>query len=929
MPVAQVPFYSLNAGEVDPDALARIDLEKLRVAAENMVNFTPTVLGGMHMRPGTKYLGTTKSNQKARLLPFVFSSSVTSLIEVTGSVLRIWNSDAPVTYANYDTTLTNGEFNSAIGTGWTNNSTTGASASTSGGNLVLNSTNYSYARARQTVSVSSQDSTVPHTLKISVVRGPVFFRIGTSAGGDQIVQTQKLDTGTHFISFTPNANTIHLQLEANERLQGQRLVASCDFVKNVVLEIPSPWSEADLGNIRYAQSGSVLYLACKGKKQYKLERRGPTSWGLADYETTAGPYVNYSGSKVRLSGSGTIGNITLTADQPFFRQGMVGTVFEMTSVTGQHRTEVFTGSDQVTDPIKMFGAVSRTHYWSLSYGGGASGTVSLRWSYATPDNFENITAGSNIPSREQSTTGSWSGSDSIVTNNPYRSNDNVIVYFRLQAIGSVTGPITAKIWTEQGTQVGVVRITGYTSPTSVSAEVIKELGSTDFTEDWREGAWSGDQSWPNATAFYDGRLWWGGLDKVYGSVSDDFTNFDPNVEGDAGPIVRSIATGPVESIGWLLPIQRLMVGTASAEVSIRSSSFDEPLTPSQFTARNASTVGSAAIQAVAIDSVGVFAQKNLSKIYEIVYDVNINDYSSRDLTRLNKNICKPGVIDFAVQRQPDTRVWFVKSDGAMAMLVYERADDVVGWARFETDGLVEAVCVLPSENDDIVYLVVNRTIDGQTKRYVERLTVSSETEDGNGSWLVDSSVQFSTGGPPTTVITGLGHLIGKQVLAKGGATDPTKLFTVASTGQITIDNPVTSVVVGLPYEARFKSVKLAYGSAGGTALTQKKRVDHLGLVANNTAPDGVYIGRDFTSMTKLSSLLRGKPMAAGEIVSHYDYDMTSFNGMWDSDSRVCIKCNSPYPAHIIGLAVKMGTNDKAYQWPRKRAGEDGAQDQED
>jgi hypothetical protein len=928
MPQAQVPFYSLNAGEVDPDALARIDLEKLRVAAESMVNFTPTVLGGMHMRPGTKYLGTTKSNAKGRLLPFVFSSSVTSLIEVTGSVIRIWNSDAPVTYANYSTTLTNGSFTSAIGTGWTNVSTTSASASTSGGNLLLNSTNYSYARARQSVSVSSQDSTVPHCLRIDVTKGNITFRIGTSAGGNQVVRDQLLGTGTHFIAFTPNANTIFIDLEANEKGRGQRIVAACDFVKNSVLEIPSPWGESDLGNIRYAQSGSVLYLACKGKKQYKLERRGPTSWGLADYETTAGPYLNYSGSKVRLRPSATIGQITLTADQPFFRSGMVGSVFEITSTTGQYRSEIFTGPNQATKPVKLAGANQRTFSWSASYGGGASGTVYLEWSYGTPDNWEGVLQGLLMSGVQTSGSGSFSISDSNISNSPPRSNDNVIVYYRLVTRGSATGPITAVIDNPQGTQVGVVRITGYSSPTSVTAEVLDELGSTGWTEDWREGAWGSDQSWPNAVAFYDGRLFWGGLDKVYGSVSDDFTNFDPNTEGDAGPIVRSIATGPVESIGWLLPLQRLMVGTASAEVSIRSSSFDEPLTPSAFTARNASTVGSAAIQAVAVDSAGIFAQKNLSKVYEIVYDVQINDYSSRDLTRLNKNICKPGVIDFALQRQPDTRVWFVKSDGTMAMLVYERADEVVGWARFETDGAVEAVCVLPSENDDIVYLIIRRTIDGQTRRYIERMTVSSETEDGDGSWLVDSAVQFSTGGAPTKIITGLGHLVGKQVIAKGGSDDPEKLYTVASTGQITVDNFVTSIVVGLRYEARFKSVKLAYGSASGTALGQKKRVDHLNIVANNTAPDGVRIGRDFTNMTRLSSLLRGKEMTAGQIVDHYDYDASSFNGMWDSDSRVCIRCVSPYPAHIIGMVVKMNTNDKQYQWPRKRAGDDGAQDQE-
>lgn len=929
MPQAQIPFYALNAGEVDPDALARIDLEKLRVAGEEMVNFTPTVLGGMHMRPGTRFVDATRSNAKAVLVPYVYNASTTSLIEITNGSIRVFNDDAEVRYPSYDTDITNQYFNNALGSGWTNVSTTGASASISGGKLLLDSTNYSYARARQQVSVKSGDRAQLHCAKVVVARGPVVFRVGTSAGNDDVVADQTLDTGTHFIAFEPGNNDIWLEFEANEETQGTRQIEECTFVKNAVMNLPGPWSTEDLPYIRHAQSGSIVFVACRGKKQYKIERRGPNSWGIAEYNTTGGPYVPSSKRKVRLKVSGSVGNVTLQSDQSFFKRSMIGAVFEITT-PGQRRTEVFTGGDQSTQPIKVTGVggkdgTARRWTYTLTYPSGSSGTVNVEWSYGTPDAWskvhgEQVRASANAP-------GTYVVNDAVlraVNNNKdiVETNDNAIVYFRLRSASGATGRIGALMEYAGGAQVGIVRVTGYNSRTSVDVEVIKEVGSVNtFTDDWREGAWSGNQSWPTAVGFHDGRLFWGGLDKVYGSVSDDYYNYDPTTVGDAGPIIRSIATGPVESIGWLLPLQRLMVGTASAEVSIRSSSFDEPLTPTQFTARSASTVGSAPIAAVAVDAAGVYVQKNLSKIYELIYDVNANDYSSRDLTRLNKNICKPGVVDIAVQRQPDTRVWFVKSDGTMAMLVYERSDEVIGWARFVMDGFVENVCVLPSANDDIVYVVVRRTIDGQTKRYIERLSPSSQTEDGNGAWLVDSAVRYATP-TATRIIPNLGHLVGKQVVAKGGSDDPTKLYTVSASGQIRIDNLVTSIVVGLPYEARFKSVKLAYGSANATALGQKKRVDHLGVVANNTAPDGVRVGRDFTSMTKLSSLVRGKPMTDGQIIDHYDYDATSFGGAWDSDSRVCIKCVSPYPAHILGLVVKMNTNDSVFAY-RKQPSENG------
>lgn len=929
MPQSQIPFYALNAGEVDPDALARIDLEKLRVAGEEMVNFTPTVLGGMHMRPGTQFVSTTLNNGKAVLVPYIFNATETSLIEITDGLIRVFNNDAEVRYPSYDTTVTNQNFNNALGVGWTNVSTTGASVSINGGLLLLYSTNYSYARARQQVSVKTGDLGQLHCAKVVVSLGPVVFRIGYSEGNDDIVSDQTLDTGTHFIAFTPKENTIFLEFEANEETQGVRHVEECSLVKNASMSLPGPWDNNDLANIRYAQSGSIVFVACRGKKQYKIERRGEKSWGIAEYNTTGGPYIPYSKRKVRLKVTGSLGNVTLRSDQPFFKRTMIGAIFEITT-PGQRRTEVFTGGDQTTQPIKVTGVggksgTARRWTYTLAYPSGSSGAVSVEWSYGTPDAWSKVYGEQVVASA--SAAGTYVVNDAVLravnnNNDIVESNDNSIVYFRLRSAANATGRISALMQYSGGAQVGVVRVTGYNSRTSVDVEVLQEVGSVDtFTDDWREGAWSRNQSWPTAVAFHDGRLFWGGLDKIYGSVSDDFYNFDPTTVGDAGPIIRSIATGPVESIGWMLPLQRLMVGTASAEVSIRSSSFDEPLTPTQFTARNASTMGSAPIAAVAVDAAGVYVQKNLSKIYELIYDVNANDYSSRDLTRLNKNICKPGVVDIAVQRQPDTRVWFVKSDGTMAMLVYERSDEVIGWSRFVMDGFIENVCVLPSTTDDIVYVVVRRTIDGQTRRYIERLSSSSQTEDGNGAWLVDSAIRYSTPSP-TRIIPNLGHLVGKQVIAKGGSDDPTKLYTVSASGQIRVDNLVTAIVVGLPYEARFKSVKLAYGSANAAALGQKKRVDHLGIVANNTAPDGVRIGRDFMNMNKLSSLLRGKPLVDGQIVDHYDYDATSFGGAWDSDSRVCIKCVAPYPAHILGMVVKMNTNDSVFAYRKQPSGND-------
>jgi hypothetical protein len=989
---AQVPFFALNAGEVSKTALARVDLEKMRLAAEEMVNWVPTVLGPISIRPGLKYLGSTVSDGVCRLLPFIFNASTTSLIEVTAGGMRIRNADTLVTYVDHSSVISGGDFTGTAATytrstttvtmtsaahglttgnviyvdftsggaldgfytitvtdpdtftfstvasgtittsnatfyrGWANQSTTGASITFGSGQLILSSTEYSYARARQTVTIAGGDQAKLHCVKIVVARGPVIFRIGTTAGGAELIGNQTLDEGTHFISFVPATGTIYVEVEAINEGRANRLVDSIEFFKNADLLIPVPWAEADLNKIRYAQSGSVLFLACGGYPQYKIERRGANSWGLSRYYTTAGPYLGYSSRKEKLKPSAINGDVTITADQPYFSSGMVGSIFEMTHPRQQPNI-IFTGEDQYSDWIRVTGInqSDRRFFVNITYGAGASGTVTLERAYGVPEGW---TSYATYTSNQSNTS-----IDDSISSASVASSNNLIVYYRLAARpgATIVGTITASLVYQGGSRTGIFRLTGYTSPTSASAEVIRQLGDTNYTDDWREGAWSDAASWPSSVAFHDGRIWWAGLDKVYGSVSDDFYNYDPATEDIAGPIVRSVATGPVEGIGWMLPLQRLVVGTASAEVSIRSSSFDEPLTPTAFTARNASTVGSSPVQAIAIDSTGIFVQRNKSKIFEIVYDVEINDYASREVTRLNQDVCKPGVTQLAVQRQPDTRVFFIKEDGTLAMLVYDRADAVSGLCRMETDGEFESIAILPTGEEDDVYFVVKRTIDGDTKRYIEKFASTAELQGGEESYLMDSSVKFVSGIGSTSTVTGLTHLIGKDVVVYyprfGGfdndafqddafqvtdedAAEPRTSYTVNGSGEIELDFAVEELIVGLPYQARFKSVKLAYGSQAGTALTQKKRVDHLALMGVNTAPDGLRIGRDFTNMTKMSSVYKGKVLEPFYILEDWDYDATAFGGKFDTDSRVCIEANSPYPATISGLVIHMQTNDR-------------------
>ena len=116
---SQTILSTFNRGLISPLGLARKDLERTDLSAETMTNWMPRHLGSMMLRPGTEYIGNTASNNKARYIPFVYSTSATALIEITDSAVRFWVNDSLVTRSSVSTTITDPGFDVAGAGGWT------------------------------------------------------------------------------------------------------------------------------------------------------------------------------------------------------------------------------------------------------------------------------------------------------------------------------------------------------------------------------------------------------------------------------------------------------------------------------------------------------------------------------------------------------------------------------------------------------------------------------------------------------------------------------------------------------------------------------------------------------------------------------------------------------------------------------------------
>lgn len=890
-------LHAFNVGVHDTTALARIDLERMRLAAEIQTNLMCKAVGPGFMRPGMEHLTSTFGNAEARLKEFIFGVSDAALMEFTDQNFRVLVNDAVITRPAVSSTVINGDFSSA--TGWDTTSIGGGQATITGGTLTLNAINVeSVAQCGRFVATSSAG--IEHALRIIVLRGPVIFRCGTAVGGDDYISEALLPTGVHSLSFVPAGN-FYVQFSSKDHLN--RIVDSIQVEAAGQMVLPSPYALADLPNLRIAQSADVCFVACQGLQQRRIERRAQRSWGVGVYTADDGPFSPNPHPTVRLRPTALEGDGHLLSTTSFFVPDHIGALFRLTH-TGQNVTQSLSQEDTYTDSIRVSG-IAGDRAFSITVTGTWAGTLTYQRSYDDPDaGFVDVST--------------------ITANGVYNvadTADNAIYYYRIGFKPSAYTSGTAVIFIQYngGGGSGICRVVDLVSDDQAAIEIISPMKNYDFTRDWEPAEWSNWAGWPSAVALSDGRLWWSGADRIWGSVSDAFTSFDADTEGDSGPIARSIATGGVNDTKWLLSLQRLMAGTEGMTATVKSSSLDEPLTPTNFGIKDSSTTGAAPRDPIKIDTRGIFVERAGTALMELTFDGSASDYMATQISKLTTDLFESGVKSIAVQRRPDTRIWLVLEDGSAVCMVYEPQDEVLAFIPIETDGAFESVAVLPALVQDRVYFSVRRTINSSTVRYIEKMAMDTDVRPSTLCKVMDA-FKVVTNAPASATVSGLTHLIGKTVVAWADG-EPVETspgvrgeFVVSVGGTITLPSAKSNIVVGLPYRARYKSSRLAYGAVNGTALLQKKTVDSIGMIMTDFVRAGIKYGKSFTDpyrpLYPLPQVADGTTQPAIVLGGIRDEESFPFGGDWNTDERVCLEINSPYTATLLGLVLQITTNER-------------------
>lgn len=493
-----------------------------------------------------------------------------------------------------------------------------------------------------------------------------------------------------------------------------------------------------------------------------------------------------------------------------------------------------------------------------------------------------------------------------------------------------------------GTTWGHAVITSITSSTVANAVVREDFGGTTAEDEFAIGAWSDASGWPRIVTFHEQRLVAAGSrtfeQTFWLSQSVDFTNFRPDslvegaiqVESDDA-LDFTISADQVNIIQWMSSGRELVAGTSGGEWTIRSSGSS--LTPDDIDVKRQTTHGSARFQPVRVGHTVLFLQRSRRKIREFVFDFGTDAFLSPDLTELAEQVTRSGITRMAYQQEPYNYIHALRDDGQIGTLTYLREQEVVGWSRTILGGafgsgaaVVESIETLPGavitgeRDQDVLWCIVKRTINGVTRRYVEVFSrifegVATELFDNEAEYLTelldmqknrtnnsDSSVLYQ--GAETQTISGLDHLEGQEVSVwSEGAIEGNK---TVSGGSITLDLPTTVARVGLPYRHVYRSFKIDFGAQTGTSVAKIKRINNVTFIVDNTG--ALRAGPKIDLLTQVplrevnDAMDSAAPLTTGEI-------RIPFLGFHERDARIHIAGSDPAPHTVLGIVPEMKTQD--------------------
>jgi len=429
-----------------------------------------------------------------------------------------------------------------------------------------------------------------------------------------------------------------------------------------------------------------------------------------------------------------------------------------------------------------------------------------------------------------------------------------------------------------------------------------------FTGNSGEVPFQTSTNYPRACQFHEGRLWFASTQTQPGAIwaskpyeYSNFTFFDTISSTSrqlkdpatwANPLVpefenvtttRNIITSANaieieidDTILWLASGRDMIIGTVRGERIVPAGSYP-PIVPC---VRN-TAIGTAEIQPFMLAGAVMMVEANGQQVREYQYQEQQQAYHAPALSFSADHILGEAntyVEEMDFQQNPVPIVWALRHDGVLIGCVYEKAQGIAAWFRFQTTGVIESLAVIPGTTEDALYISVLR---GAT-RYIERVYAH------DSSLHLDNSKTVTAAAGKVTAVT---WLTGTVSLVY----DYQEYAVAVVANEITLPTGLpanATVLIGIPFDMQVTSMPLPAQTQGGTAHMRPKNPAQVRARVLNTRP------------FKAGNIATQLETAA--VVGSYTGDVKiPIRGQWDTEGLVHIIQDNAQDTTILALQIEV------------------------
>lgn len=925
--------HSFNSGEWSPALNARVDLAKYHSGAALLRNFFVDYRGGASTRPGTKYvLQALRSNTNIRIVGFQASTTVGYILEFGDFYIRFYFNGAAVlepTFAITGATAANpavltipgnnynvGDWFYVTGVlGMTQlngryfkaSAVAGASVTLSNLNgAAINSTGYSAYTGGGTAGrvytlpspfVSADLSTLKFAININSMiithlnyppyrlilisaanwtLSPTVFGSSISAPTG-VGSTTTLAAGNVNYAYVVTAVDVNFQ-ESNASTP--TVLANKQDLRTVAGTNSITWT---------ARTGALFYNVYKAELSYTGAVPGGAAFGFIGYTTglqlddsnippdfsetppiTNNPFQGASVAFIAVTAPGVYTSVpTITVAAP--ASGQTATA---TAVLGAQSIAIVSSS--VGNAV---GAV-------LSFPNGVQAVV------ATVDGFGQI-----LTFQPFTFPGSSRGAISAGATpaNPVSDLSGLVTV-------NLTWGVTVAILTYPGSAYSSAPAV---TPSSGAATFAASLGAISLSN-------------PSVPAYFSQRLVLAAPTNspqtFYMSKPGSYFNFDisnPTQSDDS--ITGTLVSNQLNTIKSMLPMPSGLVIFSDRQAwLVNGGGGTQPITPENANAQSQAYNGASDVPPILATYDILYVQAKGSSVRDLSYNFYTNIYTGTDISVISSHLFYSYTITgWAFAEEPFKVVWAVRSDGTLLSLTFMKEQELIAWAHSDTLGSFKSVATVveavASGSVDAIYVVVQRTINGMTIQYIERLAERTFTAGISDAWCVDAGLQYS--GAPITSFQGAEHLAGATVtgLADGVEITP---FVMPTTGFFTLPSAASKVTIGLAFTPQLQTLQLDIGEP--TIQGKRKKIAAVTVRCQDTL--GLSIGKTFSTLVPMKDLVVGNvgsatnSVVAGLVTGDA---RTILDPSWDVPGQYCIQQSHPFPATILGVIPEIVVGDTA------------------